>query len=105
MHCLGCGDFTFQFCWTSGECIQRLQNKPDLSIEQLTQYMDEGLIQGLPRARTTPEGQWLEYYSLVYRTDVMTDGTWLSDYNLEHEARLTVVRVDLSDEFETWRRL
>ena len=53
---------------------------------------------------TTSEGQWLEYYSLVYRTDVMSDGTWLSDYNLEHEARLTVVRVDLSDEIETWRR-
>ena len=66
--------------------------------------MDEGLIQGLPRARTTPEGQRLEYYSLVYRTEVMSDGTWLSDYNLEHEARLTVVRVDFSDEFETWRR-
>ena len=77
---------------------------PDFSIERFVQDMDEGLIQGLPRARTTPEGQWLEYCSLVYRTDVMTDGTWLSDYNLEHEARLTVVRVDLSDEFETWRR-
>ena len=105
-ECRACGkdDFTFQLCWTSGDCIQRMENTPDLSIEQLKQYMDEGLIQGLPRARTIPEGQWLEYYSLVYRTDVMSDGTWLSDYNLEHEARLTVVRVDRSDEFETWRR-
>ena len=66
--------------------------------------MDEGLIQGLARARTAPEGQRLEYDSLVYRTDVMSDGTWLGDYNLEHEARLTAVRVDLSNEFETWRR-
>ena len=103
-NCRGRGDFTFQLCWASGECIQRFQNIADLSIERLVQDMDEGLIQGLPRARTTPEGQWLEYYSLVYRTDVMSDGTWLSDYNLEHEARLTVVRVELSNEFETWRR-
>ena len=103
-NCRGRGDFTFQLCWASGECIQRFQNIADLSIERLVQDMDEGLIQGLPRARTTPEGQWLEYYSLVYRTDVMSDGTWLSDYNLEHEARLTIVSVDLSDEIETWRR-
>ena len=84
--------------------MQRFQNMPDLSIERLVQDMDEGLIQGLPRARTTPAGHWLESYSLVYRTDVMLDGKWLSDYDLEHEARLTVVRVDLSDELETRRR-
>ena len=102
MHCRGRGDFTFQLCWPSGECIQRFQNMPDLSIERFVQDMDEGLIQGLPRAR--PEGQWLESYSLVYRTDVMLDGKRLSDYDLEHEARLTVVRVDLSDELETRRR-
>ena len=71
-NCRGRGDFTFQLCWVSGECIQRFQNIADLSIERLVQDMDEGLIQGLPRARTTPEGQWLEYYSLVYRTDVMS---------------------------------
>ena len=75
MHCRGFGDFTFQLCWTSGDCIQRLENTPDLSIEQLKQYMDEGLIQGLPRARTTREGEWLESYRLVYGTNVMKDGT------------------------------
>ena len=103
MHCRGFGDFTFQLCWTSGDCIQRLENTPDLSTEQLKQYMDEGLIQGLPRARTTPEGEWLESYRLVYGTNVMRDGRRLSDYDVQHDARLTVVLVDLSDELETRR--
>ena len=103
MHCLGRGDFTFQLCRPSGECIQRLQNKPYFSIEQLKQYMDEGLIQGLPRARTTPEGEWLESYRLVYGTNVMRDGRRLSDYDVQHDARLTVVLEDLSDELERRR--
>ena len=62
--------------------------------------MDEGLIQGLPRARTTREGEWLESYRLVYGTNIMKDGTWLNDYDLQHDARLTVVLVDLPDERE-----
>ena len=103
MPCRGRGDFTFQLCWSSGECIQRFQNIADLSIERLVQDMDECLIQGLPRARTTREGEWLESYRLVYGTNVMKDGTWLSDYDLQHDARLTVVLVDLSDELETRR--
>ena len=78
-NCRGRGDFTFQLCWTSGECIQRLQGCPDFPIEQLKQYMDEGLVQGLPKARTNHEGEWLESYSLIYGTEVMTDGTVLSD--------------------------
>ena len=100
MHCRGRGDFTFQLCWSSGECIQRFQNIADLSIERLVQDMDEGLIQGLPRARTTREGEWLESYRLVYGTDVMKDGTVLSDYELQPGDCLTVVLSDLSDERE-----
>ena len=103
MHCRGRGDFTFQLCWSSGECIQRFQNIADLSIERLVQDMDEGLIQGLPRARTTREGEWLESYRLVYGTNVMRDGRRLSDYDVQHDARLTVVLEDLSDELETRR--
>ena len=100
MHCLGRGDFTFQLCWTSGECIQRLQGCPDFPIEQLKQYMDEGLVQGLPKARTNHEGEWLESYSLIYGTEVMTDGTVLSDYELQPDDCLTVVLSDISEERE-----
>ena len=100
MHRRGCGDFTFQLCWTSGDCIQRMENTPDSSLDQLTQYMDEGLIKALPRARTTREGEWLESYRLVYGTNVMKDGGVLSDYELQPHSRLTVILVDLSDERE-----
>ena len=100
MHCLGRGDFTFQLCWTSGECIQRLQGCPDFPIEQLKQYMDEGLVQGLPKALTNHEGECLESYSLIYGTEVMTDGTVLSDYELQPDDCLTVVLSDISEERE-----
>ena len=102
MHCRGRGDLTFQLCWPSGHCIQRFENIADIPIPRLLQDMDAGLIQGLPGARITSEGEYLEYYSLVYGINVMSGGS-LSDYNLEPEARLTVVCVDLSDDFETWR--
>ena len=56
--------------------------------------MEEGLIQGLPRAGTTSEGEWLRSYRILQGTNVMQDGTWLSDYDLPHDASLTVVLVD-----------
>ena len=102
MHCRGRGDLTSQLCWPSGHCIQRFENIADIPIPRLLQDMDVGLIQGLPGARTTSEGEYLEYYSLVYGINVMSGGS-LSDYNLEPDARLTVVCVDLSDALETWR--
>ena len=76
------------------------QNMPDLSIERLVHDMDEGLVPGLPKAWTNNEGDWLEYCSLIYGTEEMTDGTVLSDYELQPDACLTVVLVDLLDERE-----
>ena len=100
MHCLGRGGFTFRLRWPSGQCIQRLENTGDLSVEQLIQHMEEGLIQGLPRAGTTSEGECLRSYRILHGTSVMQDGTWLSDYDLPHDASLTVLLVDHADEPE-----
>ena len=100
MRCLGRGGFTFRLCWPSGQCIHRLENTGDLSIEQLIQHMEEGLIQGLPRAGTTSEGECLRSYRILHGTNVMQDGTWLSDYDLPHDASLTVQLVDHADERE-----
>ena len=100
MRCLGRGGFTFRLRWPSGQCIQRLENTGDLSVEQLIQHMEEGLIQGLPRAGTTSEGEWLQSYRIVHGTNVMQDGTFLSDYDLPHDASLTVVLVELARESE-----
>ena len=62
--------------------------------------MEEGLIQGLPRAGTTSEGECLRSYRILHGTNVMQDGTWLSDYDLPHDASLTVLLVDHADEPE-----
>ena len=59
--------------------------------------MEEGLIQGLPRAGTTNEGEWQQSYRIVHGTNVMQDGTWLSDYDLPPDASLTVPLVDHAD--------
>ena len=59
--------------------------------------MEEGLIQGLPRAGTTSEGECLRPYRILHGTDVMQDGTSLSDYDLPRDASLTVVLVDHAD--------
>ena len=62
--------------------------------------MEEGLIQGLPRAGNTSEGECLRSYRILYGTNVMQDGTWLSDYDLPHDASLTAVLVDRASERE-----
>jgi hypothetical protein len=88
--------FTFRLCWPSGECIRRYENVGDLSIERLTQDMDEGLIEGLPGAATTIEGNWLQSYHLVWGTEILRDGTFLSDYDMPHDPVLTVILQDLT---------
>ena len=62
--------------------------------------MEQGLIQGLRRAGTTSEGEWLQSYRILHDTNVMQDGTCLSDYDLPHDASLTVVLVDRASERE-----
>ena len=83
--------FTFQLCWPSGACIQRYEHVHDLSIERLKQDMDEGLIDGIPRAETTTEGYQLQCYHLLWGTQDLQDGQWLSDYGIPPDAILTVV--------------
>ena len=99
MHCLGRCDLTFQLCWMSGKCIQPLQGSPDLPITELKEYMYRGLVPGQPNARTNNEGDRLEHYT-IYHTEEMKDGTKLSDYGLQHNACLTVVRRNLLKERE-----
>ena len=82
----------------SGKCIQPLQGSPDLPITELKEYMCRGLVPGLPNARTDNEGDRLEHYTLIYDRKELTDGTKLSDYGLQHNACLTVVRRNLSEE-------
>ncbi len=93
-NCRGRGDFTFRLCWPSGECIQRYENTCDLSIERLTQDMDEGLIEGLPKAATTIEGYWLQSYHLLWGTEILQDGRFLSDYDISHDAIFTIILQD-----------
>ena len=62
--------------------------------------MEQGLIQGLRRAGTTSEGEWLQSYRILHGTNLTQDGTYLSDYDLSHDASLTVLLVDHADERE-----
>ena len=60
--------------------------------------MEAGLIQGLPRAGSTSEGECLQSYYILHGTNVMQHGSLLSDYDLPHDACLTVLLVDHADE-------
>ena len=93
-NCHGRGDFTFRLCWPSGECVQRYENVGDLPIERLIQDMHEGLIEGLPKATTTIEGDWLQSYHLLWDTEILQNGTLLSDYHILHDATFTIVLHD-----------
>ena len=54
--------FTFDLRWCSGDLIRRFENEPDLHVERFVQDMDEGKIPGIPHAKTTEGGHWLESY-------------------------------------------
>ena len=83
--------FTFELRWPSGACIQRYEGLPDESIERLTQDMDEGLIEGIPRVETTADGTWLQSYHLLWGQQVLRDGQRLSDLGLPPDAVITVI--------------
>ena len=83
--------FTFDLRWPSGALIEHFEVF-DLSVERLTQDMDEGLIAGLPRAATDVAGNWLESYHIAWGTQVLQDGQWLSDYDIPQGATITVLR-------------
>ena len=70
---------------------------PDLDVERFTQDMDEGLVDGIPRAKTTICGQWLEMYALLYGNVLMDCGRKFSDYAIPHDATLTEVLVSRGD--------
>ena len=65
----------------------------DLSVERLKQDMDEGLIEMIPRAATDINGNWFESYNIVWGTQLLRDGQWLSDYDIPLGATLTVLRI------------
>ena len=83
--------FTFELRWPSGALIQRYEGLPDESIERLTQDMDEGLIEGIPPAETTADGEWLQSYHLLWGQQVLRDGQWLSELGLPPDATITVI--------------
>ena len=85
------GGFTFELRWPSGALIQRYEGLPDQSIERLTQDMDEGLIEGIPQAETTADGEWLQSYHLLWGQQVLRDGQWLSELGLPPDATITVI--------------
>ena len=59
--------------------------------------MDEGLVPGIPHARTTESGEWLEYYCICHGDDTLECGKFLSDYNIPRDATLTVLRVSIEN--------
>ena len=87
--------FTFELRWPSGACIRRYENEADLDVERFLQHMDEGLIDGVPPAKTTIEGYWLEGYALLHGTVMIECGKKFSYYGIPHNAELTVVLLTL----------
>ena len=83
--------FSFDLRWPSGTLIKHIEIF-DISVERFKQDMDEGLIEGIPRATTDIGGNWLESYNIVWGTQVLQDGQWLSDYDIPLGATLTVLR-------------
>ena len=62
-------------------------------MERFKQDMGEGLIEGIPKARTTCSGEWVEHYELVYSEQVLQDGQGLTDYDIPPNAIIYVVSV------------
>ena len=88
--------FTFDLRWPSGASIRRYENDTDLDVERFTQDMDEGLIDGIPRAKKDEDtGVWLEMYPLLHGTVMMECGRKLSEYAIPQSATLTVVLATL----------
>ena len=83
--------FFFDLRWPSGTLIKHIETF-DISVERFKQDMDEGLIEGIPRATTDIGGIWLESYDIVWGTQVLQDGQWLSDYDIPLGATFTVLR-------------
>ena len=55
--------YSFLVYTIGGRCVFQYAGR-DLSLERLVQDFDEGFIDGVPKARTTESGEWLESYSL-----------------------------------------
>ena len=83
--------YCFDVKLLSGRSVYKYHG-PDLNIERLLQDFDEGLIEGVPKARTKEDGRQLEAYSLYWDTIQLRDGQWLNDYlNSPSEAIFTLV--------------
>ena len=89
--------FTFDLCWLSGRRIRRYENEPDTDVERFVQDMDEGNIPGIPHAKTTEGGDWLECYRVCLGDEELECGRRFSDYTIPKGATLIVLKV------EPWR--
>ena len=91
--------FTFDLCWLSGRRIARYENAPDTDVESFVRRMDEGKIDGIPPAKTTEDGDWLECYRVCLGDETLECGRRFSDYTIPRGATLTVTRESIE---RTW---
>ena len=81
--------FTFELRWAlSGDHIRTYENVPDLDVERFVQDMDEGLIDGIPHAKTTEAGDWFECYHVCLDKEILECGGRFSDYTIPRGQRL-----------------
>ena len=93
--------FTFDLRWgVSGDLIKRYENEPDLDVERFVQDMDEGLIHGIPHAKTTEAGDWLECYHVCLDKETLECGRRFSDYTIPRGATLTVIRESIESPWD-----
>ena len=85
------GLLSFDLRWPSGTLIKHIETF-DISVERFKQDMHEGLIEEIPRPTTDIGGIWVEFYDIVWGTQVLQDGQWLSDYDIPQGATLTLLR-------------
>ena len=87
-------NWTFELRWPSGDLLKRFVDVPDMGLDTLTQYMDEGIFDDIPRVRTDCEGNMCEYYELFLGTQRLEPGQWLSSYDIPQDAWITVVLIE-----------
>ena len=64
-------------------------------MERFEQDMDEGLVDGIPRAKTHESGEWLEHYCICHGNAILECGKCLSEYDILRNATLTVLLVSI----------
>jgi hypothetical protein len=67
--------------WLSGIFVGRFRVPESCTddVERFMQNLDEGLVDGVPKAQTSAEGHWLESYVLVCDGSILRDGRKFSE--------------------------